>query len=256
MAAAEVPGAPTTASTQPTLANFEQEIPGSAFRFQMIAIPGDPARGLAPFWLGRTELTWEAFDAFVYGLDASSGADPSGADAVSRPTKPYLPPDRGFGHEGYAAISMAHKNATSFCAWLSKVSGKKYRLPTEAEWEHACRAGSTTRFAFGDDERALAEYAWYSENAGGKTHPVAQKKPNAWGLFDMHGNVKEWCIGPDGKPVTRGGGYADAASALESSARAPQIPAWNRSDPQVPKSKWWLSDGPFVGFRVLCESQP
>ncbi|MBI5432428.1 MAG: formylglycine-generating enzyme family protein [Planctomycetes bacterium] len=248
--AAEPAAAPTA------LTNFTQEIPGSAYRFEMIAIPGDAAKGIAPFWLGRTELTWEAFDAFVYGLDAESGAGNSAADAVSRPTKPYLPPDRGFGHEGYAAISMAHKNATSFCEWLSKVSGKKYRLPTEAEWEHASRAGATTRFSFGDDEQALADYAWYSENSGGKTHPVAEKKPNAWGLFDVHGNVKEWCIGPDGKPVTRGGGYADKAGDLECSVRAPQVPAWNRSDPQVPKSKWWLSDGPFVGFRVLCESQP
>lgn len=222
----------------------------------MVAIPGDPAKGIAPFWIGKTELTWEAFDAYVYGLDLDSTEGNDGADAVSRPTKPYLPPDRGFGHEGFAAISMSYKNASAFCDWLSLVSKKKFRLPTEAEWEHACRAGATTRYAFGDDVSALAEHAWFAENANGKSHPVAQKKPNAWGLFDVHGNVKEWCQGADGKPVTKGGGWADKASELESSARAPQVPAWNRSDPQVPKSKWWLSDGPFVGFRVLCESQP
>jgi formylglycine-generating enzyme required for sulfatase activity len=74
-----------------------------------------------------------------------------------------------------------------------KKGGNRYRLPTEAEWEYAARAGSTARFCYGDDEGRLSEYAWYSGNSGGKTHPVAQKQPNAWGLYDMHGNVYEWC---------------------------------------------------------------
>ena len=241
---------------------FKQPIPAAAFEFEMVPVPGDAARGIAPFHMSRTEMTWEAFDVFVYGLDRQKSdpnkpADPAtgeNSDAVTRPSKPYLPPDRGFGHEGYAAICVSFKNASEFCRWLSEKSGRSYRLPTAAEWEHACRAGTTTVYSFGDEPAKLAEYAWFEGNADGTTHPVASKKPNPWGLFDMHGNVAEWVVGPDGKPVTRGGSYRDDPGAVTSAASQPQKSSWNASDPQIPKSSWWLSDGPFVGFRVVCDS--
>lgn len=264
------PAAPPT-STKPGLASelkpFKQKVPSAAFEFDMLPIPGDDSKGIAPFFLGKTELTWEAFDVFVYLLDegglkdgestpSGQSAPPQGTapDAGSRPSKPYLPPDRGFGHDGYAAITLSFRNAQAFCAWLSERSGRKYRLPTEAEWEHAAAAGGSGPYGFPGGAAALADHAWFADNADGKTHAVASKKPNDWGLYDMHGNAAEWVVGRDGKPVLKGGSYLDGAESLTISARQPSSPAFNASDPQMPKSKWWLADGPFIGFRVVCET--
>lgn len=239
---------PATASTPPAKPEpYAQPVPVAAFEIDMLPVPGSPDGSIKPFYMSRTEITWEAFDVFAYRLDEPPGAD-SGNDATTRPSKPYLPPDRGFGHEGYAAISLSYKCATEFCAWLSKKSGKTYRLPTEAEWEHACRAGQPA-----PDPAKLPDLAWFAANSDATPHPVGTRKPNAWGFCDMLGNVQEWVQAPDGKPVTKGGSYRDPADKLKADARAPQDPSWNSSDPQVPKSKWWLSDGPFVGFRIVCE---
>jgi formylglycine-generating enzyme required for sulfatase activity len=235
-------------------APFMQPIPAAAFKFEMRPVPGSADGSIKPFYIATTELTWEAFDVYVYSLDAEAKDVPPDTDAVTRPTKPYLPPDRGFGHEGYAAISLSYKNATEFCKWLSHKSGRKYRLPTEAEWEHACAAGSTTAYSFGDDAAQLGDHAWFADNAEGSPQPVGKKKPNALGLHDMHGNVVEWCVGRDGSPVAKGGSYRDEPEKLRTTARAIQDSSWNASDPQIPKSTWWLPDGPFVGFRVVCES--
>jgi formylglycine-generating enzyme required for sulfatase activity len=238
------------ASAQPDAPqSYIQEIPEAAFKFEMLAIPGDENSGIKPFWLSKTEITWEAFDVFIYRLDEQTSA-PASVDAVTRPTKPYLPPDRGFGHDGFAAISMSYKTAAAFCAWLSARTGRKYRLPTEAEWEHAARAGSHDAF---DDVRWLGKYAWFADNSEATPHAVSMKKPNRWGLYDMLGNVQEWCTDAEGKPVTKGGSYRDSAEKLKVAARALPEPSWNASDPQIPKSSWWLSDAPFVGFRVVCE---
>lgn len=222
---------------------FVQEIPVAAMGIEMVPIAGDEARGIAPFWISKTELTWPAFDVFVYRLDETG--EPTGSDVTTRPSKPYLPPDRGFGHDGYAAISMSFQSAQMYCKWLSEKTGKRYRLPTEAEWELACGEAPA--------DAELDEYAWYAENADGKPQRVGTKKPNAHGLHDMLGNVQEWCVDADGKPVTKGGSYRDEADGLSREGRQTQTFAWNSSDPQIPKSKWWLSDGPFVGFRVVCE---
>ncbi len=245
------------AKPEPARQPFAQDIPTAAFKIEMKPIPGStsPDGPIKPFWMSATEITWEAYDVFAYRLDEPDDAP---YDAATRPTKPYLPPDRGFGHEGYAAISTTHKSVTKFCEWLSAKSGKKYRLATEDEWEHACRAGAAPalKFAHGDDESTLADFAWFKANAAGMPHPVGKKKPNAWGLFDMHGNVREWVNGREGKPITKGGCYLDAPAGLEIKARAAQDRSWNQTDPQIPKSTWWLSDGPFAGFRIVCEADP
>ena len=159
-------------------------------------------------------------------------------------------------------------------------------MPTEAEWEYACRAGSTTAYSFGDDPSTIGEYAWYAENSESQLHPVGSKKPNPWGLHDMHGSVMEWVIdghAPDGfaflsgKPspvplteailwpkelhgrVVRGGGWEDAPDRLRSAARvASNDAAWKKTDPNIPKSPWWYTDDPAraVGFRIFRSFKP
>lgn len=232
-----------------------ERIPDSTVQFEMVRIPAgtltvpdasDPAKTTAvaikAFWLQKTETTWDEYDAFMFLQNADDGKS---ADAVSRPSKPYGAPDRGFGHKGYPVISVTCNAAQQYCKWLSALTGRKYRIPTEHEWEYACRAGAT---AIPEDK--LSEYAWFWEE---KTHPVGKKKANAWGLHDMLGNAGEWCIGRDGKPVLCGGTYQNTGKKVGPAARAHETPGWTASDPQTPKSTWWLSDGPFAGFRVLRE---
>lgn len=242
---------------------FIEKIEGTPAHFTLVPVPvgriavsgpdGEPRfTDVGPFWVGATEVTWELYDLFVFGLDQGEVLPP-GTDAVTRPSKPYIAPDRGFGHEGFPAMSMSHRGAAEFCNWLSAKTGRKYRLPSEAEWQYAAAAGSSGAYSFEHDTGLLAEFAWYTDNAGGTTHRAGSKKANGWGLFDVHGNVAEWCDGIDGKPIARGGSYRDGADALRLDHRMPPNAAWNASDPQIPKSKWWLADAPFVGFRVVCE---
>jgi len=245
---------------QPTAkapANFTESISGTLVKFDMVGIPAgkvtvaDPVKpGITPpvkvkaLWIAKTETTWDAYDVFVYRLDEPQGA-PSGNDAVSHPSKPYGTVDRGFGHKGYPVINVSYYGAEQYCKWLSLKTGRKYRPPTEAEWEYACRAGKPE-----PDKEHLADSAWYWQE---KTQPVGKKSPNAWGLYDMLGNVAEWCADLCGKPVVCGGTYEDMAGSVRPSARRYQDPSWQASDPQDPKSKWWLSDAPFVGFRIVRE---
>ncbi len=189
-----------------------------------------------PLWFGRTEVTWDAYDPFVHGRDGT------GVDAVSRPTQPYITVDRGFGHEGFPAISMSYRAAQSFCAWLSAQTDLPFRLPTEKEWKLAC----------GSSPADPGSVAWYASNAGGRTHAVATRVQNERGLHDVFGNAAEWCVGTDGRGVLLGGSFLDREVGPE--ARREPSGAWNASDPQIPKSIWWLADAPFAGFRVVCEA--
>lgn len=239
---------------------YTQDIPGTLVKFDMIPIPAgeitlpDPVKKGAKktikvrcLWIGKTEVTWDQYDIFVFRLD-EPGNMPGGKDAVSHPSKPYGAADRGYGRKGYPVINESFLGAQSFCKWLSMKTGHTYRLPTEAEWEYACRAGVA--------EPTEAELAGCAVCFAEKTQPVGKKTPNAWGIRDMLGNVAEWCVDLKGKPVLCGGSFEDTPKKVKPSARRYQTEGWQANDPQDPKSKWWLSDGEFAGFRVVRDDSP
>lgn len=278
--------------------SYTQNIEGTALKFEMVAIPaGSFNMGsltgnndekpvhvvkLDTFWMSKFEVTWNLFEPFLYRdyeLKASNGKIPANVDAVTRPTKPYLDMTFGMGKDNQPAIAMTQYNAIQFCKWLYARTGVFYRLPTEAEWEYACRAGSKSKYAFGDEEGQLKDYAWYKENSENKTHQVGQKKPNAWGLYDMHGNVAEWtydqyledfyakhkdkvALNPVAIPdklypnSVRGGSYDETPDKLTASVRLASNPSWKQLDPQIPKSNWWFPEAPFVGLRLVRPATP
>jgi formylglycine-generating enzyme required for sulfatase activity len=267
---------------------YEEKIPGTDLSFKMVPITGgsftigspagEKGRGadegpqkkvsIAPFWMGACEVTFDAYDVYA---DPEKDKTPI-PDGMTRPSPPYIDLTLGMGKTGgYPANSMSQYGALSYCRWLYVKTGVFYRLPTEAEWEYACRAGATTAYPFGGDDAQLKDYAWYAGNSEGKYHKVGQLKPNAWGLYDMMGNVAEWTLDqydarflehaagtdPWNKPSTKtprtikGGNYQDDAAKVRSAARLKSDPDWNRRDPQIPKSKWWNADAPFIGFRIV-----
>ncbi len=242
-----------------TLSSYTEKIEGSLISFDMVPVNGGSVQlkigeeaedvEVAPFWISSTEVTWDLYDIFAYQLDLSEAERLVNADAVSRPSRPYQSPDYGFGHQGYAAICVTYHATEQFMVWLSKKTGKNYRLATEAEWQLAAQGGLSTAESIEED--ALEELAWYKDNASDQTQPVATKKPNAIGAYDMLGNVLEWVTGHDGEPITRGGSFKDVAAEVHVHARKKKHWKWNETDPQIPKSKWWLSDGYFVGFRIV-----
>src|SRR6056300_1576488 len=153
------------------------------------------------FWMGQYEITWDLYNLFVSReIDAfQSKKNPTSevqidVDAVSGATTPYVEMSFGMGTEGYPAISMTQLAAKKFCQWLSAMTGNFYRLPTEAEWEYACRAESESPYYFGNDSNDLDKYGWYKNNSNNKYQKVGLKLPNKWGLYDMHGNVSEWTL--------------------------------------------------------------
>ena len=235
---------------------------------------------ISAFWMSDAEITWELYNLYLHRkIDDKQVADRNGnevdikVDGVTGATIPYVDMSFGMGMNGFPAICMTQLAALRFCQWLSAMTGNFYRLPTEAEWEYACRAGSTTQYSFGDDISELTNYAWFSGNSNNKTQKVKQLEPNQWGLYDMHGNVAEWTLdqydsngykigdeivtdplilGEKTYPKTvRGGSWRDDPISLRSASRMPSTKKWKLRDPQIPKSLWWHTDAPFVGFRIV-----
>ena len=239
-------------------------IPQSVVEFTLVKLPAgkitmkdkdgkDQQVAIKPIWIGQTEVTWDEFGIWWEILDVPleqrKGMRSDKEVIRSRPSAPYSPPERTFGHDGSPAGSMFCREAKNYCKWLSEKTGHKYRLPTEAEWEYACRAGGPP---LKPAKAQLKEIAWFADNSDDQTHPVAKKKPNAWGLYDMLGNVAEWVTMLDGTEAVAGGSYKDEAEDVHSAAReAYNNRVWQKNDPQIPQGRSWLSDGAFVGFRIV-----
>ncbi|MEZ5978588.1 MAG: SUMF1/EgtB/PvdO family nonheme iron enzyme [Planctomycetota bacterium] len=233
-------------------------IPGTSIEYALVAVPGGTLRGerVAPFRIATCEVTWDDYMSMVLETEGPPPSkDGTPIDGLARPTKPYIATDRGMGMGKRPVISISEKGAESFCVWLSRKTGRTFRLPTELEWEWACRAGSDGRWSCGDDPAGLDAIAWYDPNSDFSTHVVGTKEPNAWGLHDMHGNVAEWCRDGSGGYAVRGGSYLDDAEGIEAVARAVREAQWNQSDPQIPKSVWWLADASYPGMRVVVDAE-
>jgi sulfatase modifying factor 1 len=316
--------APSEVFTKPAeiegFENFKEYIPGSSVSFEMVAIPGgtfqmgspaeepfrNPDEGpvrevyIDSFFMARVEVTWDEYLAF-YGQTAAQGKTSDAyikmanvdVDAISGPTSPYGAPDQGWGKGNMPAITMTHHAAEVYCQWLTRVTGKNYRLPTEAEWEYAARGGTSMPYffegdpkryvrsgirnkIFGIDTTTINHFVIYAENSGARTNPPSAVRPNPFGLLNTLGNVAEFCSDwyaentyenyPQGtlnnprgpqtgeEHVIRGGSFLKDADGVRCASRDfTRSGPWLNTDPQIPKSIWWYSDCSHVGFRVVCE---
>ncbi len=306
--------------------NYTEFIPGTSVSFEMVAVPGGtfemgspsdeqyrredegPAHTVtvSPFWMGRVEVTWNEFEAW-YNATRAEGrtdtrispaeAEAAGVDAITGATPPYVPPDQGWGRGNRPAITMTHHAAVQYTRWLSMVTGKRYRLPSEAEWEYAARAGTNTAYffegepkqytanrfmnrVFGTNTEVIDSFTIHAGNSGMRTAEPSGLAPNQFGLINMLGNVREFCLdwyapdvyqsrdggsnvidprGPSSgsEHVVRGGSYRSDPADLRIAARdRTNKQICFMTDPQIPKSLWWYSDCTDVGFRVVSELEP
>jgi formylglycine-generating enzyme len=305
--------------TEPTnitnFASFTEKIPGTSVSFDMVAIhggefimgssskepfhkpdesPAHPVK-ISRFFMGKIEVSWDEYLEFFKATSSQGrkeNEENENVDAISGPTPPWGAPDQGWGKGSRPAITMTWKAANTYCKWLSKVTGKKYRLPTEAEWEYAARGGTQTPYFFkgspkdytsdgffkkffGPDTTTINSYVAYKVNSKNQTFDPASVKANPYGLKNMLGNTYEFCsdyyspsayaaykkgtVDPAGpkkgqEHVIRGGSFKSDARDVRCAARDfTKTKAWLVTDPQMPKSVWWYSDCVDIGFRVVCE---
>ena len=291
---------------------YDETIPGTNVSFRMLPVPGGTFRmgspaneagrrddegppfevAIEPFWIGRYEVSWQEYKAYMAACDLFKSLQAAGkrvvtaddeADAITAPSTLYDPTMTFSNGEDplQPAVTMSQFAARQYTGWLSGLTGRFYRLPAESEWEYACRAGTTTPWSSGADAATLVDVAWLADTSDDTTHPVGTKKPNAWGLHDMHGNAAEWVVDelvaggyarqaalPQPVPeataiewpknlsprVVRGGAYYDEPEQCRSAARrGSEDEAWKEVDPNFPKSPWWYTEEPAlgVGMRVV-----
>ncbi len=291
-------------------------IPGTDVTLEMIPIPGgqfmmgSPADEVGraedegpqvkviaePMWVAKREITWAQYKPYMYLYGIFKEFESKGerkvteenrVDAITAPTELYDPTFTfEYGEEdNQPAVTMTQYSAQQYTKWLSRVTGQQYRLPTEAEWEYAARGGTQTAYSFGDSDEKIDEYAWSFDNSGLEAPMVGGKKPNPFGLYDMHGNVAELTVNEytedgyaryvDKQPVraaemvvwpewaypvvARGGSWEMESDQLRSASRlASDDEVWKEDDPNFPKSPWWFTNDPArgVGFRLFRSYQP
>jgi formylglycine-generating enzyme required for sulfatase activity len=280
----------TKTKTAGAPAPYKVTIPNTTTGYSMVSVPageflmGSSGAGakadeqpqhkvrLDAFWMQAHEVTWDAYLMFMFADQAKEVGSPDAlVDALSRPTAPFVEMSFGRGSSGFPAISMTQHAANKFAEWLSAKTGEFYRLPTEAEWEYACKAGTPTGIGPGP----VGDYAWFAANSGqaqftrGTYHKIGTKKPNAWGLYDMLGNVREWTLDqyapytaqPAENPwvkstapyphAVRGGSWSDDEAGVSCTVRVQSDPSWKKQDPQLPKSIWYMTDAQWLGFRLV-----
>ena len=295
---------------------YTETIPGTDITVDFVPVPGgtykmgspetEEGRGddegpqltvhVDPMWVATTEVTWDEYKQYMglyeifkeFEATGTRAVDPDNmVDVITAPTALYQP-DHTFEYgedPEQAAVTMTQYAAQMFTKWLSRITDRQYRLPTEAEWEYAARGGTDTAFSFGDDPESLDDYAWFSDNSDeGQSH-VGQKKPNPFGLYDMHGNVAEWTVNqydengyeefadkenlnatemvhwPESQDncVLRGGSWEMDPEQLRSASRlVSDNESWKEEDPNYPKSPWWFTSDPArgVGFRLFRSARP
>ncbi|MDR1492752.1 MAG: formylglycine-generating enzyme family protein [Planctomycetaceae bacterium] len=312
-----IPAENSVAATEAEMKLYAEKVPGTEVPFKMIPIKGgkfvmgsptsEEGRAenegpqieveVAPFWIEEHEVTWGEFQEFGQEILKQRRFKQTDltereklVDAMGKPTKAYNISAISYSKSSkldHPASGLTYYAAQAYCKWLTIATGRYYRLPTEAEWEYACRAGTKTAYSFGDDPKQLENYAWFMDNVEEGYNAVKTKKPNAWGLYDMHGNVSEWVLGiykedayqqyKDGKlklllinpekwtmmhvakgdnHIVRGGSCDQFADECRSASRNISQEDWKEQDPMFPKSIWYYTEAPYVGFRVVRPLTP
>jgi formylglycine-generating enzyme required for sulfatase activity len=247
-----------TTSQEAPVESYEEKIPGTAITFEMRPVPagtmtvetddGTEEVKVGPFWIGTTEVSWDAYDVYVYGLGDDEGISEEEADTYTKPSRPYWIPGESFGHEGLPALGMRFKMAQSYVNWLSAKTDRKYRLMTEAEWEHVCR----TSWSGQSKPDNLDEYVWHKGNSESKTHDVDSLNPDDHlGLYHILGNAAEWVTVNGDEGAIKGGSWQTPPGEISCSWRDTYDRSWQAGDPQIPKSESWLASAPFVGMRII-----